>query len=172
MGFLNKLQQPAVSLIGSAIGAGVQGYGATRAAQANTQAAQLQAKATADQQAFLREQEATRAKEYADQQAAAKAAWTAEQARRAPYRAAAQNAMVQLAKMAGVAPPNNLVSDVVSDAPPPGWTPQSTVAGGSVPLSSLMPTSGTNQAVAAALSTPRRVAMQQAPLQMPQQGSY
>lgn len=81
-------------------------YGTKAQSAATSKAGDLQAKASADALAFSREQEAERVREYNQEQATSKAAWDAQEARRAPYREAGQNALMQLSQLVGMKAPN------------------------------------------------------------------
>ena len=149
----------AIPAIASLAGAGIAAYGAHSASNANRQADVLQAKGNTDALDFQKAQEAERVKEYNDQKTAAQAAWDAEQARRAPYRQAAQGAMINLARLAGVAAPTTALP-APSAAPPPGWMPGAST--GAVPMSSLVPPvngSQTDALAATVMNQSRRIAL-------------
>lgn len=95
-------QAVAIPLITAAAGAGATIYGSKKASSANEKASQVQAQSNAEALAFAREQEARRQREYDQQIAAEKAAWEAEQARLAPYRAASYGILGQSADRLGL----------------------------------------------------------------------
>jgi hypothetical protein len=96
--------------------------GAVIGSKSNSQANQTQAKAAAEALAYQKQKDAQDQANYEKQQAALKAQWDAEQARRAPYRAAAEALLRQNGSRLGLSVPE-------SQAPPTmplGWSSNGT----------------------------------------------
>jgi hypothetical protein len=132
----------AIPAIVGAASAGASIYGSRQAANANRRATQVQDTSNREAIAFAREQEQRRQQEYDREQAEARAAWDAQEARRAPYRETSQRALMSLAQLAGLPAPTMRTADAM----PSGWS-RDAAAPGRRPL---MPLDGV---------TPRRRAM-------------
>lgn len=100
----------AIPAIATAIGGGAAAaasiYGAKKQGQAAQTAATVQQQANTAAEKRLNDAEAERIREYDQEQATAKTAWDAQEARRAPYRQSGQNALMKLSQMVGLQAPN------------------------------------------------------------------
>ena len=154
-------------LVGQLFNTGAGIYGSNQQQNATDQAAILASQSAAEQLAFARENELRRRAEYDEKvaydkaetarlNAEAKAAWDAEQQRRAPFRQASEGVLQQLAQKFGLP---YTPSQGPSAGPPPGWQPGDPVGPSTASSSSLADLVPTQSAMApqdtlASLATP------------------